>query len=639
MQNRKLSLLFVLLLCASGWLGAQAVPADSLKVMTRDTLPAAGQDSARTQPIDIDYSYTLEIFQDGDDVIRKLTGSPARSVELSQDSIYMYCDSALILRGGTLVRAMGNVIIQQGDSLNIFSDSLRYDGASRMADLFGNVILENNEQRLFTDRLRYDLNTKVATYRSGAKLLREQTQLSSRVGYYYVDADMAYFRDSVVVIDPEFSLKADTLGFNTGANVVNFLGPTLISKDDTRIYCEDGFYDMENGVAEFRKNAQYVQGEQQATARIIRFEEQSKTYSLIGDARFVENDRRATADTIRYDELNDKTYLIGDARYRDATQEMEAPFIEYDAGADRYAARGRSRLSDPPQILEADSVGFDEAAGMGLALGNVVWQDTANQLTVYADRAHYDRETGYLRAQGGPYGRPLLLNIVDGDSLYLAADTLLALQDTTGGDSTRILQAFFDVRLYKSDMQAVADSLSFNTRDSTFQLFQDPIVWSDTSQFTADTIHIALRNEQIDRVFLRNKGLIINSPDEQFFNQIKGKNITAYFVDNQIDRMRVVGNAESIYYALDDSSAYIGVNQTICSEMTIFWGDNQVERIRFDTQPSGKAFPMGQIDHNELRLEGFRWVTDRRPRGLLDLFDKPRPKRPPDLTSKLPPRQ
>ncbi len=626
MHFRHLVLLLALLFAAPFCLTAQE--------LARDTIPAA--DTTETQQVDIDYSYTLEIFQVPGDMVRKLTGSPQRSVELSQDSIFMYCDSAFISREGTLVRAMGEVIIQQGDSLNIFSDSLRYDGITRKADLFGDVILESGDKRLFTDRLTYDMRSKVATYYTGATLVKEQTQLSSKRGYFYVNANEAYFKDSVVVIDPEYNLQADTLKYNTTTNVVTFLGPTLITKDSTRIYCEAGFYDMENGKAEFRQNAQYVDGEQRATARLIRFEEASQAYSLIGNARFEENARVANADTIRYDELNGKTFLIGNARYRDNTQEIEGPLIVYDAEADLYSTKGRSRISDPPQILEADSVDFDELSGLGLAIGNVVWQDTSNHLVIQCERANYDRETGYLKAFGGKYGRPLLMNLIDGDTLYMSSDTLLAFQDTTGQDSVRVLQAFYDVRLFKSDMQATCDSLSFNSRDSLFRLYDDPIVWSDTSQFTADTIRIALANDQIDRVYLVNKALIINSPDERYFNQIKGKNITAYFEDNQIDRMRVVGNAESIYYALDEVNAYVGVNKTVCSEMVIYWGDNQVETIRFETQPTGNAYPMGQIDHDELRLEGFRWITDKRPKRVMDLFGKPPASAPPDLTSKLP---
>jgi lipopolysaccharide export system protein LptA len=579
-----------------------------------------GRESERADRVNIDWSEVFEVFQRKDGIERRLSGSPARSVELSQDSIFMYCDSAIISDRDTRVVARGNVVIQQGDSISVFADSLRYSGVTRVANLYGNVILQSRDRKLFTDSLRYDLRAKLATYTSGGTLINRETQLSSQRGYYYVGRDEAFFRENVVAIDPQFVLKADTLKFNTATNVTTFLGPTLISSDTSRIYCEAGYYDTENNQAEFTKNAQYVRGEQRARARIIRFDGSRATYSLIGDARFEEGPRRAYADTIRYDERNDITYLQGKARFLDERREIEAPQIVYDAKKDNYSTKGRARISDPPQILEADEVDFREDTGLGMAAGNVIWRDTSAELTIFCAYADYDRQTDYLKASGGARGRPLLVNILDGDSLFMSADTLLAFrEDSLSADTSRILLAYNDVRIFKSDMQARCDSLAF--RDSVFRFFRDPIIWSDTSQFIADTIHMHLVDKKIDKIYLVNKGLIINSQDEVFFNQIKGKLITAHFADSRLYRMDVEGNAESIYYALDEEGAYIGVNKTICSEMIIYWDGSQVERIRFLTQPSGVANPMGKVNHEELRVEGFRWVKAGRPRSVDDLFD------------------
>lgn len=593
----------------------------ALLLGTATLLPAQriARDTAKSEKVEIDYSQTLEIFQTREGIIRKLKGD----VELRQDSIFMYCDSAIISDRDTRVQAMGSVVIQQGDTVSVFADSLIYSGITRIANLYGEVVLQNGEQKLFTDSLRYDLGTKTATYVSGATLVNGETQLSSKRGYYYVETDEAYFKDSVIVIDPQFHLKSDTLKFNTQTRVATFLGPTLIANDSTKIYTEAGYYDLTNKVAEFTRNAQYVRGEQQARAGIIRYDGERKVYSLIGDASFVEKDRRATADTIRYDELNDKTFLTGSAHYADKEQEIDAPQIIYDARNEVYSTRGRSRISDPPQLLEADTVDYSEERGIGVALGNVVWQDTSANLTIRCSQADYDRTTDYLKAMGGPNGRPFLITLVDEDSLYLASDTLLAIrQDTLAGDSSRLLLAYHDVRIFKSDMQGLCDSLTYSSRDSIFQLFRSPMIWSDTSQFSADTIRMRMKDDKIDRIFMVNRGLIINSSDEEFFNQIQGKSITAYFADNQLARMDVVGNARSIYYARDEEGAYIGVNETVCSEMVIYWGDNKVDRIRFLTQPQGTAHPMGQVNHNELRLDGFNWVTTGRPRSVMDLFDK-----------------
>ena len=190
--------------------------------------------------------------------------------------------------------------------------------------------------------------------------------------------------------------------------------------------------------------------------------------------------------------------------------------------------------------------------------------------------------------------------------------------------NARQLIAYYDVRIYKSDMQAVADSLAYKSSDSTFYFFplrQNPIVWSDTSQFTADTVKMLLADDKIDKIFMRNNGFIVNSPDELFFNQVKGKNVTAYFEENELRRMAVSGNAESVYYARDEAGGYVGVNKTVCSEMLLYFGDNQVEKIKFFTQPKAEMQPMKQANHEALRMPGFFWEEIRRPMSLADLFD------------------
>lgn len=568
--------------------------------------------------VTVDYADVFENFQEGKDIIQKLRGN----VELRQDSVYMYCDSATITNN-TYVVAKGNVVIQQGDTTSVFADSLVYWGDLKQASLFGNVALVNNTQKLFTERLDYDLTTKTATYFEGATLTNNETQLSSKRGYYYVRNNEVYFRDSVVVIDPEFRLRSDTLKFNTETRTVFFLGPTLIVTDSSKVYCEDGFYDTQNNLAEFRENAQYARGlEQQATAEVIRYDGKNEIYTLEGDARFTDKNQEAIANTIRYEERNDKYYLSGDASYRDSTRNIKAEEIIYDRKNELYSTKGRSRISDPPQILEADAVAYTEGSGFGVASGNIIWQDTSANLTILCDRADYNRQTNYLKATGGQRGRPLLITEVDQDSLFLSSDTLEAVQtvDTLSKDTIRTLFAYYQVRIYKSNLQAICDSLSYISSDSIFHLYDDPIIWSDTSQFVADTVDLQLRDDKIDRIFLRNNAFIVNSSDELFFNQIKGRDITAFFEENELRRMNVQGNAESVYYAKDDAGAYIGVNKIVCSEMLMYFGNNNIDQIRFYAQPKANLTPMKQANHEEMKMPGFSWEIRRRPKNRDDVF-------------------
>jgi lipopolysaccharide export system protein LptA len=584
---------------------------------------SSAQQSRNKKPVAIDFAQSWSYVQQQGKVLQKLTGE----VQLHQDSVFMYCDSALI-EDKQRVFASGNVIIQQADTAVIFADSLVYHGDTREAELFGNVILVNGPQQLFTNRLHYNLNTKVATYLDGAVLSNGQSRLSSKKGYYFVEQQEVFFRDQVEVSDPEFSLKSDTLKFNTASKTAFFLGPTIIATAETKVYTESGFYDTQTNFAEFNQNAQFTKGNQQATADTIRYDGRFNVYTLQGNAWFEEGERRATGNLIQHDQRANKTFLKGNAFLQDASQEINSEEIIYDGNTKTFSSRGRTQVSEAPQILAADQIDFNDSLGLGFAYGNIEWQDTSANLAIHCDTIAYNKSSGFLLATGGRNNRPLLMNILDGDTLFMSADTLLS-KKLEADTSNSILLAYRDVRLLKSNLQAICDSLSYNSADSTFQFFKAPFIWTDTSQFKADTIFMTLRNNKINQILLRNNSFIINSPDEIFFNQIKGRNISASFSEEELREMQVAGNAESIYYARDEAGAYIGANKSASSDMWLSFGNNQIQRIKFISESNARMDPMKQVDHNTLRLDGFLWedIKPCRPAILDDLFSPACPNR------------
>ena len=78
------------------------------------------------------------------------------SVRMKHDSMYMFCDSALIFEKINSVEAFGNVRMEQGDTLFIYGDYLYYDGMSQLAMLRENVRMINRNTVLTTDSLNYD---------------------------------------------------------------------------------------------------------------------------------------------------------------------------------------------------------------------------------------------------------------------------------------------------------------------------------------------------------------------------------------------------------------------------------------------------------------------------------------------------
>lgn len=520
-------------------------------------------------------------------------------VVMSHNQAVLQCDSATIWNESQ-VQANSNIIITQGDSVTIYADQLTYNADTELARLVGNVVLVSNDKRLFTSSLDYQLNTKVAEYETRSSIQTDSIVLSSQSGIYWVDDRTAHFFEEVYVEHEDFQLFSDTLSYNFDQEVASFLGPTiLITQDSTTLYAEGGSYNQQIQLASFFDNAVY-------------------------------NDsiRTAQADSIFYWQLDGKTYLAGKASILEGNRQIIGDAINIDQLNSQFNSKGNAQILDPSQMIGAQEIQLDDISGLGLATGNVQWVDSAAGMRIVCDTAKLSNRGLAIAAYNQSFSRPILSLDMEGDTLYLGADTLLAVSqvDSMTEDTIRYFYAFHDVRVFKSDLQLICDSLEFLEKEGRFSFYGKPTLWSDTSAFYADSMFMFLSDKTIDQLQLSGNGFMINSPDEILFNQIKGRTIDVQFLEGNIHSVKVNGNAETIYYVLDEKNAYIGVNQSSSSNMIIQFKESQVDAIKNFNEVESYFIPIQEADQEALKLEGFRWDNTNRPLGIFSLINTKRVK-------------
>lgn len=545
----------------------------------------------------------------------------SNGLQLRIDSTNIYADSAVIFNEDR-VFAYGNVVIQQGDSLEVFTDTLYYTREEDVAELVGEVALRQGRKQLWTKNLSYHLGERYGEYHQGGTLVDQDLQVTSRRGIYYADREEVKFQDSVIVLHSAFNLAADSMRYLADSAKVLFTGPTNIYTDKAKIYCESGYYDLAKKVSEFNRHAQYVEGRKSATADTIRYLSDVGVVHMLGHVVVEEGIKHITGSALHYVERTGETRILGDpAFYKDSTRTVHSPEIRYNAQTDQVTTIGRGQISDDNWVMIADQSNYDQATGLGTAEGNVMWSDTSSDVGLHTDIMKFSKKDEFVLAYG--IHRPWFYSLVDGDTLYIAADTLNMWNeyDTTGtGDTIRMIRAYHHVLLFKSDMQGRTDSLVFHGRDSLFTFYGEPLLWSDSSQFSADTITLTLRDKRIHRITLLQRALIISEIMKTFYDQIKGRTILAQFDSSEVKDMWVAGNAESIYYAQDDQKAFIGVNKTICRKMHFTFLSGQIEWLKYFGENTSQFLPMSEADHRKLRLEGFAWRESERPLTFDDLL-------------------
>jgi lipopolysaccharide export system protein LptA len=342
------------------------------------------------------------------------------------------------------------------------------------------------------------------------------------------------------------------------------------------------------------------------------------------------------SDSLLYNTETQVARFIAETFIRDSTKRTittNEGFYNLRDGKAEFTSR--TTIVDKSLFVTGDQIINDDATGLFQVRGNGVLKDTAQGINILAGEIYGDKNKDAFLATR----KPLMIFKQEQDSIYVAADTLFSARlsdlypvvDSAGtrgvgtknkGDSTdRYFEAFRNVRIFSDSVQAVSDSLYYSFKDSTFQLYQDPFVWSRGSQISGDTIFLYTRNKKADRVRVFENSFLINESDPGLYNQIKSSRMDGYFKDGAIDSVRAAGQAQSIYYIQDDDSAYTGVNQTSSDVMDVYFRAGDLFKVIFRSAVKGTLWPMGDKRPDEMRLPEFQWLEHRRPKTKYALFE------------------
>ncbi len=488
-------------------------------------------------------------------------------VRFRHDSVIMYCDSAYFFEKENSLHAFGHVHMVQGDTLEGFGDVLFYNGNTKLARLRRHVRLIHQKTTLTTDSLNYDRKKNIAYYFSGGMIEDSLNTLTSRWGQYTPDNHQAIFRDEVKLVNPKFVLTADTLGYNTETYQSDIVGPTTILYDEeTTILSTNGWYNT-----------------------------QTELSMLLDRSRIIHVDGiTLTGDTIYYDKANGYGRSLGNIESTDSTNHMTL----YGNVSEVWEDGGRGYVTDSAMLLD--------------------WSDSTAFTYMHADTL-WTEEISYP-----------IFTLKMRDSLLVDSVMVAQNPDTIWRDTTyQQLRAFWHVRVFRNDIQAVCDSARYHGRDSLLTLFGMPICWNEDNQMSADQIDIYFKNETVDYMHGVGNALAVKREGFSEFNQLAGKEMLAYVKDGDVYLVDVKGNAETIFYPREDDGSYVGVNRTQSSFVKMYMQNRQIDHVVFTTATTGVMIPIDQALPEETKLSGFFWAEAERPLRPADIFlYPPRTERP-----------
>lgn len=477
---------------------------------------------------------------------------------------------------------------QKGDRIQIRQADRGYyrAGEERVNRLIGDVIFEHEGALLYCD---------------SAWLYPDRNSLEA-------------FENVHVIQDDTIHLYSDYLTYNGNTRLAEADGHVKLQDPSMTLFTDHLDFDRNNRTGIYLTGGKIINAENTLTSRIGIYYSASRLFLFRDSVKLVNERYVMFSDTLTYNTISRISTFDGPTRIISDSSRIYCENGQYDTRNDIAQFEENAVLWDKHRRLTGDSLYYEDRLGFGESYGHVSLLDTLERSLITGQIGFY-REFPEMAAVGG---EPLYTLYDEVDSLHIHGDSIHYSTDSLGQG---LLQVFHRVRIFRSDMQGVCDSLTYSTIDSTFRLFEDPALWSEKSQMTGDTIHLEMRNQKMDSLKIIGNAFVLSLDTLDRFNQVRGKRMKGNFKNGELWNMHSYGNGQTVYYAKEEDGDYIGVNRTDCSNIKMQFRNNEIHRVTFLIKPTSNLYPMDAVPDGEERITGFNDRFKERPLNKLAVFD------------------
>ena len=619
------------------------------------------------------------------------------NVKFRQGGMWMFCDSAYYFPEQNSMDAFGHVVMQQGDTLFVYSDKLFYNGAEKHAILTSGpsqreVMLKDRKVTLTTDSLDYDLVMELGWYTEGGKLRDETNTLTSVYGQYSPSAKIAEFRDNVILNNTKdgYKMSTEELIYNTATGMADINTTTRIEGANDTILTAKGTYDTRNDHAELLSRSTLVHKD--SANNVVTLEGDSIIYdklSRISEAYMFKDINKNGRPMVLTDTARKMTLIGGYGMYNDSLQSSLAAdyplLMEYsrpdtlflrsdtiltymrtekvwpDSLSHEWDAATRARLKAFTSIGQiADSMimslsglpyGFPRP-GQHPALKEIASMPFWEKVKIIAPKSRDKSEH-----PGKEENNQERLELVEADDITVETNDgeteetekseetersgltpekaeapkdsvldsvpklLLPRLDRLGRDSNYMVDKQFHAakaigkaRFFNQQLQGIADTIIYQQYDSLLHLIRKPIVWSEERQVTGEKIIVQFNDSTPEWAHLPSGGFVAEHIDEDFYNQLSGSELKAYFENSEMKHLDVNGNVETIFLPMESDSTYTRLVHAESSYLTVDMNGKQMEHLKMWPEVDGTVTPIFLVKQVDKSLPGFRWLELLRPK-------------------------
>ncbi|RCW36699.1 OstA-like protein [Marinilabilia salmonicolor] len=480
-------------------------------------------------------------------------------------------------------RGNGTILIEYADVLEGAEKRL----GKNVQALKGNVKMRHHNTRMFCDSaIIFRDSNKVEAFGSIHIIQNDTIDLYGDKLYYDGDEEVAKVRDNVRLVNRNVVLTTNHLDYDRRDDVAYYFNGGRIVDESNELVSRLGFYYPRIGEVNFKDSVVLTNPDYLMYSDTLKYFTRTEVVEILGPTDIVSDQNTIYSELGFYDTKKDEAHLL----------------------KNNYIDGGE-------QTLRGDTIYYDRKNGLGEVFSSMELEDTANNVIITGNYGFYNE----LSERAMATRRAVLKQVYGADTLFLHADTLRA--DPVEDDpENKIVRAFHHVQFYRTDLQGRCDSMVYDFRDSTNTFYHDPVIWAQGNQMTAGTIKLFTKERALYKAEMIDNAFLIAPEDTMHYNQIKGKLMTGYFRENQLYKIDVDGNGQTVYYP-KDREYVIGVNRAESSNLTIFLEDRKVNTIVLRTQPSGNMNPPLVLAPEDTKLDGFVWLEEYRPKSYESIFN------------------
>jgi lipopolysaccharide export system protein LptA len=405
--------------------------------------------------------------------------------------------------------------------------------------------------------------------------------------------------------------------------------PVVCTEKDMTLTTTVLIFDSKNSLASYVNGGTIVSKENTLTSKHGYYHSPTKTVSFRYDVKLTNPEYSMVADTLKYVTSTKTALFVGPTTI---TSKKDVLYCEqgwYNTQSQISHLTKNAVIYSGKNILHADSIHYDKKKETGDAFRHIQLIDNQEKVIISGDRAFSNQKKGRTWVTG----HTLLTKFLKKDTLFASADTMWAIEkkipvvrDKLGTDTdsakyqdSTIVKAYHHVKIFKTDVQGIADSMIYSAYDSTVTLNHLPMIWSKQNQLSGKKIILYLANNKIGRIQIPENTFIAEKIDSLHFNQVKGKELWAYFKNDTLKKIEITGNAQAVYYLKNDKNRLQGANTIESAHLRILSVSEDMNQVTFIKKPKAKVIPIKDVNPKELELKGFSWQIERKPKSKEDL--------------------